>query len=107
MTDNLPRLRPCRVEWSAPEGWIVWSDEDGAHIRTSSGHCLEMCDVERLFAIWQAARDMSAAGVVPAPKPPTPEEIASAGHPWREEHEKRRAIRAIAREFATDATAPF
>lgn len=98
---------PRRVEWAGPEGWIVWADEDGAHIRASGGHSLEMCGVEQLFAIWQAARDMSASGTVPAPKPPTREEIAAAGHPWREEHEKRRAIRAIEREFATDATAPF
>lgn len=106
MTENSAPI-PRRIDWSAPEGWGVWADEDGVHVKSRSGDCLEEKEVQRLFDIWAAARGLVAGGGVPSPRPPSREEIRAAGHPWREEHEKRRAIRAIEREFDTTDTAPF
>lgn len=101
---NTPK--PRRVEWSGPESWTVWTDEDGTHIKSARGDCLEMPDVERLFALWQDARALANADHIPAPTPPTRDEIRAAGY-WRsEEHAKRRAIRAVEAEFTTE-TAPF
>jgi hypothetical protein len=91
--------KPRRVEWSGPESWTVWTDEDGTHLKSARGDCLEMPDVERLFLLWQDARAMSQADHIPAPTPPTRDEIREAGY-WRsEEHAKRRAIRAVEAEF--------
>ena len=98
--------KPRRIEWSGPESWTVWADEDGVHVRSARGDCLEMPDVERLFSLWQHARAMTEADYIPAPKPPTREEMRAAGY-WRaEEHAKRRALRALKSEFDTP-DAPF
>lgn len=31
---------PRRIEWAGPEGWTVWADEDGVHIKSASGSAL-------------------------------------------------------------------
>ena len=99
---------PRRIEWAAPEGWTVWADEDGVHLRTARGEGLEMPDVERLLTLWHDARaavqnDRS----VPAPKPPTREEARAMIADQREEYALRRAVRAVKREFApSDTPAP-
>lgn len=94
--------KPRRVEWSGPESWTVWTDEDGTHLKSVRGDCLEMSDVERLFALWSQARGLAEAGQIPAPTPPTREELRAAGY-WRaEENAKRRVIRAVESEFATE-----
>ena len=98
---------PRRVEWSGPEGWTIWADEDGVHLRSARGDCLEMPDVERLFSLWQNARAMAEANYIPAPKPPTREEMASWTTGRAEEYAKRRALRAIAAEFDPPTSAPF
>lgn len=98
---------PRRIEWSGPESWTVWSDEDGTHLRSARGDTLEMPDVERLFSLWQHARAMSDADHVPAPKAPTREEMRSWSTKRAEEYAKRRALRAIASEFGPNDTAPF
>lgn len=91
--------KPRRVEWSGPESWTVWTDEDGTHLRSARGDVLEMGEVERLFALWQQARAMAGADHIPAPAPPTREQLHEAGY-WRaEEAAKRRAIRAVEAEF--------
>lgn len=99
---------PRRIEWTGPEGWTVWADEDGVHVRASGGGALEMPDVERLFRLWSnACAAVSPGGVIPAPKVPTREEIRADGM-WRaEEYAKRRAIRAVEAEFNPPTTAPF
>jgi len=43
---NAETPRPRRIEWSGPENWTVWADEDGCHIRAAGGSALEQCDVE-------------------------------------------------------------
>lgn len=97
---------PRRIEWSGPERWSVWADEDGVHLRTPGGDALEMPDVERLFALWQHARAMVATGHVDAPKPMTREEAREQLADHREEYTMRRAVRAVQREFGQDE-APF
>lgn len=98
---------PRRIEWTGPEGWVIWADEDGVHLRTPKGDGLEMPDVVRLFDTWSTARGLVAAGAIPAPKVPTREEIREAGH-WRaEEYAKKRAIRAVEAEFNPPQSAPF
>ena len=103
MTDHKPR----RVEWAGPESWTVWTDEDGTHVRSARGDCLEMPEVERLFSLWQHARAMADADNIPAPKPPTREQMRALGSVRAEEYAKRRAIRALEAEFAYDTSAPF
>jgi hypothetical protein len=99
--------KPRRIEWAGPEGWIVWADEDGCHVRTPKGSALEMPDVERLFSLWTHACAMTTAGHIPAPRPPTREEIREGGY-WRaEQSAKRRAVRAVEAEFDPPTVAPF
>lgn len=95
---------PRRVEWAGPEGWVVWADEDGVHLRAPQGQCLEMPDVRRLFSLWTDASAAVLRAHIPAPLPPTREQIREMG--LREEYVKRRAIRAITAEFGDDPT-PF
>lgn len=100
---------PRRIEWAGPEGWTVWADEDGAHVRTARGDALEMPDVQRLLDLWHAVRvAVQDDGSVPAPKPPTREEIRSWSTDRAEQYTAKRAVRAIEREFGpTDNTPPF
>lgn len=98
---------PRRIEWAGPEGYVVWSDEDGTHLRAPGGHALEMPDVERLFSLWQDARAATTADRIPAPKPPSREEAIADGYRRTEEYAVRRAVKAIEREFTPDAIAPF
>ena len=98
---------PRRVEWTGPESWTVWTDEDGTHIRSARGDSLEMPDVERLFSLWQYARTVAADDHTPAPQPPTREEMRAWGTDRAEEYAKRRAIRAVEAEFAPPTSAPF
>jgi len=99
---------PRRVEWAGPEGWTVWADEDGVHVRTARGESLEMPDVDRLLTLWHDARvAVQDDRTVPAPKPPTREEARAMFAEQREQHVARRAVRAVEREFTPDASAPF
>ena len=98
---------PRRIEWTGPEGWTVWADEDGVHVRTPKGDGMEMPDVERLFSLWQHVRAMTQADMIPAPKPPTREEIHADSHLRADEYAKRRAIRAVKAEFSPSESAPF
>lgn len=103
----MSNLNPRRIEWSGPESWTVWADEDGCHLRTPKGDCLEMPDVERLFTLWSEAGAAVRSGLVPAPKPMTREEARQANL-WRsEEYAKRRAVRAVEAEFDPPQTSPF
>lgn len=97
---------PRRVEWQGPESWTVWADEDGCHIRSARGDSLEMSEVERLFALWSHAREVTKADHIAAPKPPSRDEIRAMSSDRVEEYAKRRAIRAVEAEFTHD-TAPF
>lgn len=98
---------PRRIEWSGPESWTIWADEDGVHLRSARGDCLEMPDVQRLFDLWAGARGLVAGGGVPAPKPPTREEMARWTTMRAEEYAKRRALRAIEGEFTPPTDSPF
>lgn len=98
---------PRRVEWAGPESWTVWTDEDGTHLRSPHGDSLEMPDVERLFTLWRYAISASSEDRIPAPKPPTPEEMRGWSTARAEEYAKRRAVRAVEAEFTHDTVAPF
>lgn len=98
---------PRRVDWAGPEGYVVWTDEDGTHLRAPGGHALEQPDVERLFSLWSHARATAEGGHIPAPKPPTREEMTLAAAQRQEEYIRRRVVRAIESEFDADQTAPF
>lgn len=103
----MPTPTPRRVEWTGPEGYTVWTDEDGTHLRAPGGHALEMPDVERLFSIWQHARAAADGGHIPAPKPPTRDEIRAMGADRAARYAARCAVRALEAEFATTDDAPF
>ena len=103
MTEQTPR----RIEWSGPEGWLVWTDEDGTHVRSPKGDALEMPSFKALMATWKLAQDSAVTGSVPAPKPPTREELRAMSHDRAEEYAKRRVVRAIEAEFNPPAQAPF
>ena len=95
MTDYKPR----RIEWAGPESWVVWTDEDGTHLRAPQGQCLEMPDVAALFALWQHAREVAAADHIPAPKPPTRDEVRAWSLNRQEQWVAQRAVTAVKREF--------
>lgn len=67
-----PTPQPRRIEWSGPNGWTVWMDEDGCHLRSRSGDSLEMVEVVTLFALWDRTRVAYLDNhLVPTPQPPT------------------------------------
>lgn len=86
---------PRRIEWTAPEGWAVWADEDGVHLRTVRGDCLEQPDVLRLIALYQACRSMVANREVPAPMPPTAEQLRELTGSDRAAYFARTAAKAV------------
>ena len=88
-----------RIEWAGPEGWTIFADEDGAHLRAHGGASLEMPDVECLFKIWDHARRAIEQGTVSAPKPPTREEIRAMSSDQAARYAAKRAHDAIEREF--------
>lgn len=99
---------PRRIEWTGPEGFTLWADEDGVHLRSRSGDGLEPCDLSRLLDLIAEARAQVASGHIPAPKPPTKEEARAMYGADRESYMAKRAQKAIAREFAPDSdVAPF
>lgn len=99
---------PRKIEWAGPEGWTVWADEDGVHLRSRRGDALEMPDVARLLDLWEEARAcVLPGGKIPAPKPPSREELRHLGTDRAEEYARRRAVRAIESEFAPTDTTPF
>ena len=63
--------QPRRIEWRGPDGWTVWMDEDGCHLRSRSGDSLEMPDASDLFALWDRTRVAYLEDhLVPIPQPP-------------------------------------
>lgn len=108
MTTDNPT--PRRIEWTAPEGWTIWADEDGVHIRTPNGDCLEAPDVRRLIDLYNAIRDATTSGTIPAPMPPTKEQIESMRYDSRALRMAKRAARAVRAELLdenSDTVAPF
>lgn len=102
------QMNPRRIEWSGPEGWIVWADEDGCHVRTQDGQCLEHREVERLFALWSNAKAAVTSGQVEAPRVPTREEITQGSYDYQDRMVMKRATRAIKSEFQPDTNVvPF
>lgn len=97
---------PRRVEWSGPEGWTVWADEDGVHLRSVRGDALEQPDVLALINLYQSVRSQVCERVIPAPKPPTREESMR----WHAHHQRERIAREAARavtEAINPSDAPF
>ena len=86
---------PRRIEYAGPEGWTVWVDEDGVHVRAPKGDALESHDVTRLFDLVTEVREHVTTGHVPAPEPLTPEQVAALVGASREEYTARRAARAV------------
>lgn len=86
---------PRRIEWRGPENWTVWSDEDGTHLKSARGDCLEMPDVERLIALWTQAREMTVGNAIPAPRPLTREEARQMFPHQADARAARRAIKAV------------
>ena len=99
-------ITPRRIEWTGPEGWTVWANEDGVHVRSRQGDSLEPCDLSSLLELISEARAQMDVGNIPAPKPPTKEEARAMYGQDREAYVARRAIRAIQRELNPDS-APF
>ena len=97
---------PRKIEWSGPESWTVWADEDGVHVRTPKGDALEMPDVRALLNLWTEACSDVQSGQIPAPKPPTREEVRGMTSPRAMEYAKRRDLRASLSVFNT-TDAPF
>lgn len=100
-------IAPRRIEWTGPEGWTVWADEDGVHVRTPGGDGLEAPDLRRLIDLAHVAASQMASGAVPSPAPPAPEQIAAMRSDDRDRYAAKRARRAIEREFAPMPTTPF
>lgn len=90
---------PRRIEWTGPEGFTVFADEDGVHLRAPGGHALEQPDVERLFTLWNDACSLANEGTIPAPRPITREQARQLGALDRERWLKRRVIDAVKAEL--------
>jgi hypothetical protein len=98
---------PRRIEYSGPEGWTVWADEDGVHVRTRHGDCLEASDLDRLIALVAEVRDQFASGTIPAPRPPGREERRQMYEDYRDESDAKRASRAVYKALAPTTDTPF
>ena len=90
---------PRRVEWTGPEGFTVFADEDGVHLRAPGGHALEQPDVDRLLTLWLDVRALASEGTLPAPRPISREEARELGAVDREQWLKRRVIDAVKAEL--------
>lgn len=100
---------PYRIEYRGPEGWIVWTDEDGVHVRSRTGDALESPDVDRLMQLVVEARAQRDNGIIPAPKPPSREEIRGMTTDRMAEYHAKRAARVVYDALSPDAdtVAPF
>ena len=86
---------PRRIEYTGPEGWTVWGDEDGVHVRTPKGDTLEAPDLSRLIDLVHEVRGQFATRAIPAPAPPSANERRRMYGEQREEYDARRASRAV------------
>lgn len=96
---------PRRVEYVGPEGWTIWADEDGTHLSAPSRGSLEQPDVLRLIALYEAVRGQVAADRIPAPKPPTKEQIQAMYSLDQRAYLARRAAEAVSEVISPSA--PF
>lgn len=94
MTENLSTA-PRRIQWAGPEGWQVWADEDGVHLRSPNGDALECPDVLALIDLYGRIRDAIATHQisVPAPLP---------RRQWHREYMTRTAVRAVEKALNPD-----
>ena len=99
---------PRRVEYTGPEGWTVWGDEDGVHVRTPKGDALEHGDLDRLRTLIAEVEDQFATGHIPRPAPPSAETRSQMYREQREEYDAKRASRAVLRALSpSTTTTPF
>ena len=99
---------PRRIEYGGPEGWTVWGDEDGVHVRTPKGDGLESPDLTRLIELVHEVRGHFAAGSVPLPAPLDAEARRRLFGAERETYDAKRAARAVLRALSPDTTTcPF
>ena len=97
MTTNNPT--PRRIDWTGPEGWTIWGDEDGAHLRTPNGDSLEASEVRRLIDLYNAVCDSMTSGTIPTPKPPTKEQVKAMRYDDRARRMAKQAARAVRAEL--------
>lgn len=97
---------PRRVEYAGPEGWSVWTDEDGTHLRSARGDCLEDREVAFLIGLWHDARVAAARGHIAAPRVPSREERRHDSDVRQAAHLRRRvgdaAVEALGLPTTTD-----
>lgn len=93
---------PRRIEWMGPEGWTVWADEDGVHVRTPKGEGLECPSVDRLIDLVNLARTQVVADHIPAPQPPTRDEMRYQSARLNDEWTLRRVTKAVRAELAPE-----
>ncbi len=98
---------PRRIEYAGPEGWTVWGDEDGVHVRTPKGDALEAPDLQRLIDLVTEVRGHFATGTIPTPAPIAPEDRVRMLSAHREQYEAKRAARAVYEVLAPTTDAPF
>lgn len=98
---------PRRIEYSGPEGWTVWGDEDGVHVRTPKGDALESGDLTALISLVTEVRGQFYSATIPVPAPPTPEQCRQMFGEQREQYEAKRASRAVYRALAPSSDQPF
>lgn len=98
MTEMLSTA-PRRVEWAGPEGWRVWADEDGVHLRSTRGDVLEQPDVLALIDLYMRARDQIATRQVRAPEP-------LPRHQWDRDYVAHAAVRAVEKALDPNSSEP-
>lgn len=101
-----PNIPPRRVEWTGPEGWTLWADEDGVHIRTPKGDALEQNSALELVNLYHDLLDTVRGNKIPAPVAPSREQIHQMGADYQAAYYAKRVERAVRTELAPD-TDPF
>ena len=100
-------IKPCEILFRGPETTDVRIREDGPELIVGGKGVLEWGDLQRLVEVIHAAAAAWEAGQVATPVPPSREEARWLYGDEREAYMAKRAQRAIAKEFAVDAEAPF
>ena len=91
------QTRPRLIEWRGPNGSVVRLDEDGINLQVPKA--IEQVEVEELLEIIAAAREAQRSRSVPAPAPPTREELDGMINRDRQQYTAKRVAQYIANDF--------
>lgn len=98
MTDTTPLSHdttPQQVSWPSVEGFCVFINEGGVHLRADRASTIEPFDLRRLVAQITAAFDAWGEGTTVLPSPPEADDLDRWDREGRAKYEIRRIARAV------------